>query len=152
MAFLYQKYKNKMLTTGAPNLNAPANPIAIALVNGGGGFYSPDEVNDEFLSDIPGSAIFVVGGAGDVDLANPTVVADVFDADDKVLEQVQANGTESANYVLIYENTGVAGTSQLLALLDSTDVPGLPITPNDNDINVRWDNGPNKIFRLGDEA
>ena len=146
MAFLYQKYKNKMMTTGAPDLGAPANPIAIALVDGN--LYTPDEVNDEFLSDVAG----IFSHTGSPDLANPSVVGDVFDADDKTLTAVAAAGGTTANYILIYENTGTPANSQLLALLESGDVPGLPITPNDNDITVRWDDGANKIFRIGDQA
>ena len=39
---------------------------------------------------------------------------------------------------MIYIDTGVAGTSRLIAYID-TGVAGLPVTPNGGDINITWD-------------
>ena len=39
---------------------------------------------------------------------------------------------------MIYIDTGVAGTSRLIAYID-TGVTGLPVTPNGGDINITWD-------------
>ena len=48
--------------------------------------------------------------------------------------------------LVIYRDTGVEGTSALIAYIDAA--TGLPITPNGGDIIVAWDNGANKIFKL----
>jgi hypothetical protein len=48
--------------------------------------------------------------------------------------------------VLLFADTGVEGTSRLVALLDS--VTGLPYTPSGADVILRWDSGTNKIFAL----
>lgn len=83
---------------------------------------------DEFLSDITGAAI--VGTSGN--LASKTlgvVAAGVFDAADVTLSGVTGDGTEA---VIVYVDTGVAGTSNLLCWLDGS------VTPNGGDITIQW--------------
>jgi hypothetical protein len=43
-------------------------------------------------------------------------------------------------------NTASGTTDLLLAIIDTA--TGLPVTPNGGDINVAWDNGTNRIFKL----
>ncbi|CPS24116.1 Bacteriophage protein [Mycobacteroides abscessus] len=52
----------------------------------------------------------------------------------------------SGEAVVIFKDTGTAGTSRLIYYLDTAS--GLPVTPNGGDINIAWDNGANKIGRL----
>jgi len=47
---------------------------------------------------------------------------------------------------VIYQDTGVEGTSRLIAYIDTA--TGLPVTPNGTDITILWDSGANKIFKL----
>lgn len=83
---------------------------------------------DEFLSDITSAGIVATSG----NLTSKTlgvVAAGVFDAADIVLTGVTGDGTET---VLVYVDTGVAGTSRLLCMLDGV------VTPNGNDITIAW--------------
>lgn len=101
--------------------------------------YTVDLSGDEFLSDIAGSAIV----ATSPNLANKTVSAGAFDADDVTFDDVSGDEITSIAY---YKDTGVAGTSPLIAYDD--DASGLPRTPDGTDITLRFSSGANKIFRL----
>ena len=48
--------------------------------------------------------------------------------------------------VLIYHDTGIESTSTLIAYIE--DSPDLPVNPDGGDIAIRWDTGPNRIFKL----
>jgi hypothetical protein len=92
---------------------------------------------DEFLSDIPAGARIATSG----NLANKTVTLGVFDADDIAVLTVAGASVEA---IVIYRDTGVAATSQLLIYLDTG--VGLPFTPNGGNVVLQWDSGANKIF------
>jgi len=47
---------------------------------------------------------------------------------------------------VIYKDTGVDGTSPLIAYVDT--ITGFPLATNGGDITVQWDNGTYKIFSL----
>ena len=49
--------------------------------------------------------------------------------------------------LVIYKDTGTESTSPLIMYIDTA--TGLPVTPNGGDITVTWDNGTNKIFKVG---
>ena len=95
---------------------------------------------DDYLNDVPAGAR--VGTAQT--LASKTVTNGVFDAADVTFSTVTGDQSEA---VLIYKDTGVEATSNLIALLDTAQ-NGLPITPNGGDIDVAWDSGASKIFAL----
>lgn len=95
---------------------------------------------DDYLNDVPAGAR--VGTAQT--LASKTVTNGVFDAADVTFSTVTGDQSEA---VLIYKDTGVEATSNLIALLDTAQ-SGLPITPNGGDIDVAWDSGASKIFAL----
>nr|WP_201787713.1 hypothetical protein [Mycobacteroides immunogenum] len=52
----------------------------------------------------------------------------------------------SVEAMVIYKDTGTVGTSPLIAYIDTA--TGLPVSPNGGDINIAWDTGTNKIFKL----
>ena len=84
----------------------------------------------EFLSDIPGGAR--IGTSGN--LASKTTTGGVFDAADATFTALTGTSVEA---LVIYKDTGVAGTSALIRFID-TGVTGLPITPSGADVTVRW--------------
>lgn len=94
---------------------------------------------DEFLSDIPSGARITTSG----NLASKTATLGVADAADVVFSSVSGASCEA---LVIYKDTGAAGTSPLIAYIDTA--TGLPVTPNGGDITCVWDNGSNKIFKL----
>jgi hypothetical protein len=67
----------------------------------------------------------------------------VCDADNITYSSVSGDECES---LTIWKDTTVEATSPLIANID--DATGLPVTPNGGDINVTWDAGANKIFKL----
>lgn len=129
----YAKGKEKILS-GA--VNYPTDTIKVALVKN---TYPQDLANDEFFTSI---SAYVVGTPQT--LASKTVAAGVFDADDAVFLAVPAGSTLEG--VVIFKDTGVAGTSPLLQYID--DITGFPLATNGGDITIAWSNGAYKIFSL----
>lgn len=99
--------------------------------------YTPNTATDQFLSDLSG----VVATSGN--LASKTTTDGVADAADVTFSSVTGNQSE---YIVVYQDTGEASTSRLIALVDTA--TGLPVTPNGGDIVVQWDSAANKIFKL----
>lgn len=90
-------------------------------------------------ADIPGAAIEATSG----NLASKTVTAGVADAADITFSSASGDVCEE---LIIWQDTGVSGTSRLICNLDTA--TGLPVTLNGGDVNVTWDAGANKIFKL----
>jgi hypothetical protein len=101
--------------------------------------YTVDLANHQFLSDIPLAARVATSAA----LTGKTLANGVADANDLTFPAVSGDPTEA---LVIYQDTDTAGTSRLIAYIDTA--TGLPVTPNGGDINLYWDNGANKIFKL----
>lgn len=101
--------------------------------------YTVDLANHDFLDDVPSAAL--VGTPQT--LSNKSTTAGVFDADDVTFTSVTGDQCEA---ILIYKDTGSEATSNLIGWIDSA--TGLPVTPNGTDIQITWDNGANKIFKL----
>ena len=102
--------------------------------------YTPDLSTHEFLPDVQAYAL----GGGAKPLANKTTALGVFDASDVTWLQVAGGATAKA--VVLFKNTGVAGTSPLLGYIDT--ITGFPVATSGSDITVQWDNGAFKIFSL----
>lgn len=92
----------------------------------------------DFLSDVPGAARVATAT-----LAGKTSTNGVADATDTTLTGVTGDEFEA---LIIYKDTGVEGTSQLICYLDS--YTGLPLTPNTGDVTIIWPSGANKIFKI----
>lgn len=118
-------------------INWATDNIKCVLVDSGA--YTPSINVDQFLSDIPVGARIATSG----NLSTKTQTLGVLDADDATFTAV--SGVQS-EYVVIYQDTGVATTSRLILLIDTA--TGLPVTPSGADIVVRWSNGAGKIATL----
>ncbi len=101
--------------------------------------YTVNLATHQFLSDIPGAARVATSAP----LTGKTVANGVADAADITFPAVSGDPAEA---LVLYQDTGTEGTSRLIAYIDTA--TGLPVTPNGGDINVAWDNGINKIFKL----
>lgn len=99
---------------------------------------TPNVSTDDFLNDISAGTVATSGN-----FASKTSTAGVADAADITLTAVTGDQFESIN---IYKDTGVAGTSNLIAYIDSG--TGLPCTPNSGDILIQWSSGSSRIFKL----
>lgn len=95
-----------------------------------------------FLSDIT-SAVWRARGTY---LANKTTASGIADADDSTLVGVGSSGSATAHYVVLINETGASQTSLVGAVIDTA--TGLPFLPNGGDVQIVWDSGTNKIFKL----
>ena len=135
---VYDKARNKFLR-GDLSWKSGATGWRAYLVDlQGGTAYTPDFANDEFLSAIPSAGLLSY-----IALAPADPVAGVADAPDVTFLAV--SGAVSEVIAIVHWNTSAAD-SELVAYIDTA--TGLPVTPNSGDINVAWDNGANKIFKL----
>lgn len=90
--------------------------------------YTPSKTGDQYLDDIP----VTVATSGN--LTTKTITGRVIDADDVVFSSVAAGA--DIDYVVLYQDTGVPGTSRLIAFVDTA--TNLPVTPDGTDITIRW--------------
>lgn len=130
---LYTNFKQQL---GLAGFNLSTDDINVVLVDIAD--YTPDLAAHTSMADIPAGARVATGT-----LTTQTWTAGVFDADDITFTAVTGDEAEA---LVIYKNTGVDATSLLIAIFDT--VTGLPVTPNGGDIQIVWDNGANKIFKL----
>lgn len=120
---LYPKWKEALIN-GAAN-TALTGTVKVALVDAGTYTYSAAH---EFLTSLTGRV------GTDQTLGTKTYTNGVFDAANATFPAVTGATVEA---LVIYIDTGTAGTSRLVAYLD-TGVTGLPVTPNGGDIPVTW--------------
>ena len=121
---IYPKYKEAILQSAA-NSNMSSGTVKVALVDTGTYTYSAAH---EFYSSVSG----VVGTPQTI--GTKTLTNGVFDGDNVTYTAVSGATCEA---LIIYIDTGTAGTSRLVAFLD-TGITNLPVTPNGGDINVTW--------------
>jgi len=104
----------------------------------GGAGYTVNLANDEFLDDIPPAALVSY-----IALAPADPAAGIADAPDVTFLAVTGAVCEA---IVIVKWVTEAADSPLVAYIDTA--TGLPVTPNTGDIQVTWDAGANKIFKL----
>ncbi len=121
---VYPLYKQALLDASS-DVDLNDGTVKAALVDTGTYTYSAAH---DFYDDVSG----VVGTPQTIN--NTTVTNGLFDGDNVTFTAVSGNSVEA---IIIYIDTGVAGTSRLVAYLD-TGHTGLPVTPNGGDITVTW--------------
>lgn len=78
-------------------------------------------------------------------LGTKTVTNGVADAADTSLVATAATACKA---LVLFQHTGSDATARLIAYID-TPTSGLPFTPSAGQtVNITWDNGANKIFKL----
>ena len=130
---LYANGRNEFLIGSIDWVNDSINVVLVDTAD-----YNVDLSNHTSLADIPVAARIATAS-----LESKTAVGGVADGGDVTFSTVTGDEAEA---LIIYKNTGVEGTSTLIAYIDTAS--GLPVLPNTGDIIVQWDSGPNKIFRL----
>jgi poly-gamma-glutamate capsule biosynthesis protein CapA/YwtB (metallophosphatase superfamily) len=131
---LYATGRNAFANAG---INWPGDIIRAILIDTAQ--YTVDLALHDFLDDIPAGARVATA-----QLASKSAAAGVCDAADTIFTAVSGASIEA---VVLYKDTGVESTSQLIAYID-TAAGGLPVTPDGTDITIAWDTGANKIFKL----
>jgi hypothetical protein len=122
---IYPKWKETALQ-GSSNLST-AN-VKVLLIDTNGGTPYTYSAAHQFLSDVPAGARVASSG----NLATKTFTNGTFSSGNPVFTAATGITGEA---IALYEDTGTAGTSRLIAFYD-TGVTGLPVTPNGGDINV----------------
>lgn len=133
---LFNKYKESLLSLN-PSVDLDTDTIKVALVTSG---YTFNATHQFYSSITPGSN--VVGTPQT--LGSKSITDGVFDAADATFTAVTGS---ACNALVIYKDTGSDATSPLIAYIDTA--TGLPVTPNGGNITIAWDNGTNKIFKIG---
>lgn len=78
-------------------------------------------------------------------LGTKTVTGGVADAADTSLVATAATASKA---LVVFKHTGADATARLIAYIDAP-TSGLPFTPSAGQtVNIAWDNGANRIFRL----
>ena len=130
---LYDTGRNAFLRG---DLSWNSNTFKVVLLSSS---YTSNLSTHQYLSSIPGGARVATSSA----LTTLFPGAGVADASDITFTSV--SGSQVTQFV-IYRDTGVEATSQLVALFDTA--LNLPITPNGGDITLTWSNDTNRIFKL----
>lgn len=133
---VYDKARESFLGQ-SPAIAWGTDTIKVALVRG----YTPNTATHQYLSDVTGGGGTLVSTAT---LGTKTTTAGVADAADVTFPAVPLGSACST--LVVYKDTGAAGTSPLIAVIDTA--TGLPVTPNGGDVVVPWDNASNRIFKL----
>lgn len=132
---IYPKYKEALLA-GSNNVSLTDESVVISLIDTAEITFS---TSHEFYSDLDANGVVATAN-----LENVTVTNGVLDADDVSFLSV-ANTEDQSEALLIWVDTSDANTSRLVAWLD-TNVSGLPITPDNSNVDVTW--STSGIFRL----
>ena len=122
---LYPKWKEQLLQFTTNN-NLSAGTVKVALVDTGVYTYN---AADQFYSSV---STAVVGTPQTI--GTKTFTNGVFDGADVTFTSVTGASVEA---LVLYVDTGTAGTSPLVAYID-TSVTGLPVTPNGGNISITW--------------
>lgn len=130
---LYDTGRNAFLTG---DIDWVADTIKVVLVDAAD--YTVNLSTHDFLDDVPAPSRVATAT-----LSSKTASAGVADAADTTFTAVSGDVSEA---LVIYKDSGVESTSQLIAYIDTA--TGLAVTPNGGDIVVQWDSGANKIFKL----
>lgn len=95
---------------------------------------------NKFLSDLG-----AVDNGRSAALASKTVTNGVADAADTSLVATAASASKA---LVVFKHTGADATARVIAYID-TPTSGLPFTPSAGQtVNIAWDNGANRIFKL----
>ena len=126
---LFAAYRTLVLGAGLNTSSLTINAIFIDATDD-----IPVLATDDFFDDLAGTPVPVEASAPA--LASKTlgtVAAGVFDAADTVFTSLSGDQVE---YLVIYEDSGTASTSDLIAMWDTA--TGIPLTPNGGNVTVVW--------------
>ena len=130
----------EFFATGQINWVSTSTILKVNLVDTAA--YTPNFTLNKWITDIPSGSIVgptVAMATG----ATRKAVGGACEGGNITFTSVTGPSIEA---IIIWQDTGVAGASPLIAYIDTA--TGLPISPNGGDIIISWDTGPNKIFKL----
>lgn len=131
---MYVKGIEQLMQAG---INLVSDTIKVVLVDAAD--YTVDLATHDFFNDVAAGSRVATATLG-----SKAVTGGAFDAADVTFSTVTGDPSEA---LIIYKDTGTESTSPLIMYIDTA--TGLGVTPNGGDITVTWDNGANKIFKIG---
>lgn len=134
--FIYKKTKQAFLN-GA--INFSANQFKVLFLKSSE--YTPDEDVDEFVSDIPSSAI----SARSSNIGNLSNTLGIVDGDDVIVDNYNGGTFEA---IAFYQVGSSDSNSRLIFYIDTSE--GLPyiVTANNTTVTILWSNEINKILSI----
>ncbi len=123
-SWLYGKGREAFLNA---DIDWASHDIKCMLVDGAD--YTPVQNTHDFHDDVASGGIVATSS----NLGSKTSTLGTADAADITFTSVTGDQCE---YIIIFRDTGVSGTSPLIAKID--DYTGLPVTPNGGNINVAF--------------
>lgn len=133
--FVYGKAKESMLSG---ELDLVTNSVKVAFIDAS--LYTPNQNQDEFLSDIPDEAKVYRSSA----LSNVSNTLGVLDADDITI----AYGGTPFDAIVFYQYGTSDSDSRLIAFIDDSEGIPFPGTIEPIDIALQWNNSSTKIISL----
>lgn len=121
---IYPKWKEAVIQASSDS--SLAGTLKAVLIDTADYTYSAAH---EFYDDASAGAVGTPGTIG-----TKTYVDGLLDGADVTFTAVTGDPCEA---IILFLDTGVAGTSRLIAYYD-TGVTGLPVTPNGSDITIAW--------------
>lgn len=119
----------------------------VRLTAGGAAVFT---ASHKFVSDLTATHTIAATSAA---LSGKTVTSGVADANDFAPAFSTVATNANAHVLILFQASAVTGgadvaatAQRLIAWLDTG--TNLPVTPNGGDINITWDNGVNRIFKL----
>lgn len=129
-SYLYGLGRSKFAGHATEQINWITADIKALLADGAD--YTPAQNTHDYHDDVAGAGIVATSS----NFASKTTTLGACDAADITWTAVTGDPCE---YILIYKDTGVSGTSPLIAKID--DYTGLPVTPNGGNITAAWPSG-----------
>lgn len=138
---LYDLARQSFLSQ-SPSLDWDTDNIKVILAKTSAG-YTVNLATDQFVGNgtTPLATANIISRTAN--LTGKTVTAGVADAASTVFTAVAG---AASGALVVWKDTASDATSPLIAYIDTA--TGLPVTPNGGDINVAWNTGSNKIFKL----
>jgi hypothetical protein len=133
--FVYSKAKEAFLNG---DIDVLSDPIKVLIVDS---IYAPDQASDDFVVDIPVSAIKYMTIA----LQNVSNILGVLDADNVPIVDYSGN---PFNALVLFADKGTQASSRLIAYIDNS--PGLPFAGSATQIpiSIVWNDGAEKIISI----
>lgn len=119
----------------AGDIDWDGDNIKVALIDTG--TYTVNLSTHQHYDDLSGVV------ATSANLGSKTVTNGIADGANVTFSSLTGSTVEA---LVIYQDTGTASTSRLIAYLDT--VTNLPIVPNGTDVTITWSDADNKIFKL----
>ena len=141
---LYPKFKQALLDWNGAGLSAAldlasGSTLKVALVSVTTGTTGNNYVmaaTDQFFSAVPSGSIVAAGVALSTKASSVSGTSAVMTAGSVTFPSVTQSGSQKGEALVIYNDTGTASTSALVAYLDTE--TGLPVTPNGANITMNF--------------